>query len=100
MKADLHIHSRHSARAPEWLFRRVGLPDSYTAPAALSDALRGRGMDFVTITDHNRIDGCLEIADRPGTFTSVQLSARFPEDRAKIYLLVWGITEAQYRELM
>ena len=30
MKADLHLHSRHSARAPEWLFRRVGLPDSYS----------------------------------------------------------------------
>jgi hypothetical protein len=24
LKADLHLHSRHSDRAPEWLFRRVG----------------------------------------------------------------------------
>ena len=39
MKADLHLHSRHSARAPEWLFRRVGLPDSYTDPRALYDKL-------------------------------------------------------------
>ena len=64
MKADLHLHSRHSARAPEWLFRRVGLPDSYSEPHALYDTLRARGMDFVTLTDHNRIEGCLEIADR------------------------------------
>ncbi len=99
MKADLHLHSRHSARAPEWLFRRVGLPDSYTPPAALYDALKGRGMDFVTITDHNRIDGCLEIADRPGVFISEQVSTRFPDDRCEVHLLVWGLTERQHEAM-
>ncbi|MEA3209849.1 MAG: hypothetical protein QOE70_2906 [Chthoniobacter sp.] len=96
MKADLHVHSRHSARAPEWLFRRVGLPDSYTEPRALYATLKERGMDFVTITDHNRIDGCLEIADRPGVFISEQVSTRFPDDRCEVHLLVWGLTEAQH----
>jgi hypothetical protein len=100
VKADLHLHSKYSAHAPEWFFRKVGLADSYSEPRTLYDRLRSGGMDFVTFTDHNRIDGCLEIAGLPGAFTSVQLSARFPEDRAKIYLLVWGITEAQYSDLM
>ena len=100
VKADLHLHSKFSAHAPEWFFRKVGLADSYSEPGALYDRLRAGGMDFVTFTDHNRIDGCLEIAGRPGAFTSVQLSARFPEDRAKIYLLIWGITEQEYHELM
>jgi len=99
LKADLHLHSRHSERAPEWLFRRVGLPDSYSEPRALYEKLRERGMDLVTITDHNRIDGCLEIADRPGVFVSEQVSTRFPEDRCEVHVLVWGITEAQHREL-
>lgn len=99
LKADLHIHSRHSARAPEWLFRRVGLPDSYTPPGALYDSLKARGMDFVTITDHNRIDGCLEIADRSGVFISEQVSTRFPDDRCEVHLLVWGISEAQHGEI-
>jgi len=99
MKADLHLHSRHSERAPEWLFRRVGLPDSYSEPGALYEKLRERGMDLVTITDHNRIDGCLEIADRPGVFVSEQVSTRFPEDRCELHVLVWGITETQHREL-
>ncbi|HEX8295902.1 MAG TPA: glycosyltransferase, partial [Chthoniobacteraceae bacterium] len=98
-RADLHLHSHHSARAAEWLFRRVGLPDSYSPPGALYDAAKERGMQFVTITDHNRIEGCLEIADRPGTFLSEQVSARFPEDRCEVHLLVWGITEAQHTEL-
>lgn len=99
MKADLHIHSKYSAHAPEWFFRKIGLADSYSEPRALYDRLRAAGMDGVTFTDHNRIEGCLEIAALPGAFTSVQLSARFPEDRTKVHLLVWGITEAQHREM-
>jgi len=99
VKADLHIHSKYSTRAPEWFFRKIGLADSYSEPRALYDRLRAAGMDFVTFTDHNRIDGCLEIAGRPGAFTSVQISARFPEDRAKVHLLVWGLSEAQHHEL-
>ena len=99
MKADLHLHSRFSDRAPEWLFRRAGLPDSYSTPGALYEKLRERGMDFVTLTDHNRIEGCLEIADRPGVFLSEQVSTRFPDDRCEAHLLVWGISEAQHREI-
>jgi glycosyltransferase involved in cell wall biosynthesis len=56
-------------------------------------------MDLVTITDHNRIEGGLAIADRPGTFLSEQVSARFPEDRCRAHVLVWGIDEAQHAEL-
>ncbi len=36
-----------------------------------------RGMDFVTITDHDTIDGVLQIADRPDVFVSEELTARF-----------------------
>ncbi len=60
---DLHIHSRFSARSEEWLFRRFDFPDSYSDPRELYGKLRERGMDFVTITDHDTIDGSLEIAD-------------------------------------
>ncbi|MEQ1860884.1 MAG: glycosyltransferase [Chthoniobacteraceae bacterium] len=99
MKADLHIHTKYSARAPEWFFRKIGLADSYSDPRALYDRLRAAGMDGVTFTDHNCIDGCLAIAELPGAFVSVQVSARFPEDRTKIHLLVWGVSEAQHGEL-
>jgi glycosyltransferase involved in cell wall biosynthesis len=99
VKADLHLHSRYSSRPPEWFFRRVGLPDSCSEPRALYKQLCDRGMDLVTITDHNRIEGCLEIADLPGVFISEQVSARFPEDRCQAHILVWGITELQHREI-
>ena len=98
-RCDLHIHSRFSARSEEWLFRRFDFPDSYTDPRDLYRLLRNRGMDFVTITDHDTIDGNLQIADLIDTFISEEVTTYFPQDPCKIHLLVWGITEAQHSEI-
>ncbi|MCX6968075.1 MAG: histidinol-phosphatase, partial [Verrucomicrobia bacterium] len=98
-KADLHLHSRYSDRSAEWLFRRLNFPDSYSDPLALYTRLRTAGMQFVTFTDHNRIEGCLAIAELPGVFVSEQISTYFPENRSRVEILAWGITEAQHRDL-
>ncbi|MDZ4200064.1 MAG: glycosyl transferase, partial [Kiritimatiellia bacterium] len=98
-RADLHVHSKHSDRPSEWFLRRIGAPESFVEPGELYTACRERGMDFVTITDHNSIGGALEIADRPGTFLSAELTTYFPEDGCKIHCLALGITEAQFAEL-
>ncbi|HTL78242.1 MAG TPA: glycosyltransferase, partial [Candidatus Babeliales bacterium] len=98
-RCDLHIHSRHSARSEEWLFRRFDFPDSYSDPNQLYEQLRKRGMDYVTITDHDSIDGCLEIANRPRTFISEQVTTYFPDDACKLHILVWGISELQHRDI-
>ncbi len=91
MKVDLHLHSRFSDRSADWLFRRFDFPDSYSEPRALHAALRARGMDLVTLTDHNTLDGCLEIADLPGVFLSEEVTTAFPDDRCKVNLLVWNL---------
>jgi glycosyltransferase involved in cell wall biosynthesis len=96
---DLHIHSRFSARSEEWLFRRFDFPDSYSDPRELYRLLRERGMDFVTITDHDTIEGNLEIAELEGTFISEEVTTYFPHDPCKIHLLVWGISEGQHSEI-
>ena len=96
---DLHIHSRFSARSEEWLFRRFDFPDSYTDPRDLYRLLRKRGMDFVTITDHDTIDGNLEIAELGHTFISEEVTTYFPHDPCKLHLLVWGISEAQHSDI-
>src|SRR5438067_2595524 len=98
-KVDLHLHSRYSDRSAEWFFRRFEFPDSYSDPQKLYRKLKEKGMTFVTLTDHNRIDGCLEIADLPGTFLSEEVTARFPEDQVTVHLLVWNLTEAQHNEI-
>jgi glycosyltransferase involved in cell wall biosynthesis len=98
-RCDLHIHSKFSARSEDWLFRRFDFPDSCTEPAELYAQLRERGMDLVTITDHDSIDGCLAILDRPQTFISEQVTTYFPQDPCKVHLLVWGITTAQHQDI-
>ena len=98
-RCDLHLHSRCSERSEEWLFRRFDFPDSYSEPRDLHRELKARGMDFVTITDHDTIAGCLQIADLPDTFLSEQITTYFPQDPCKINLLAWGISEAQHNEI-
>lgn len=98
-KADLHLHSRYSDRSAEWLFRRFEFPDSVSEPLDLYQSLKQKGMSYVTLTDHNTIAGCLEIAEEPDTFLSVEATAYFPEDRQRAHLLIWHLTETQFREI-
>lgn len=98
-RADLHVHSRHSDRAADWVLRRLDFPASCSAPLELYQRLRERGMDFVTLTDQNTLAGCLEIAHLPGVFLSEEVVTVFPEDECRVHVLVWGITEAQHLEI-
>lgn len=98
-RCDLHLHSKYSDRSEDWIFRRLDFPDSYSDPQELYTRAKTAGMDFVTITDHDSIDGGLTIADRPDVFLSEQVTTYFPQDPCKIHLLVWGISEAQHREI-
>ena len=59
-----------------------------------------RGMDFVTITDHDTIDGVLTIADRADVFFSEELSATFRcEPDAAVHVLCWDIDRGDHEWL-
>jgi len=98
-KADLHVHSKASNRPPEWILRQFGAPESFTEPREVYRLCRERGMDFVTLSDHDTIAGGLEIAHLPGTFLSEEVTVEFPEDGCEIHCLAIGITEAQHRDI-
>jgi predicted metal-dependent phosphoesterase TrpH len=98
-KADLHVHSKHSDRPSEWFLRRIGAPESYADPLEIYRRAQHRGMDFVTISDHNCIRGALEIAHLNGTFLSSEVTTYFPEDGCKVHVLVLGIDESQFRTI-
>ncbi|MGA8262116.1 MAG: PHP domain-containing protein [Arenicellales bacterium] len=59
--ADLHLHSRYSVFSSEYLVRMLELNDSYTGIDTLYAQAKARGMNFVTVTDHDTIDGALEL---------------------------------------
>jgi predicted metal-dependent phosphoesterase TrpH len=60
-------------------------------------------MDLVTITDHDSIDGCLELLDRlgdlPDFITGEEVSATVPEFKHVVHVGVYGLNEAQHREI-
>jgi hypothetical protein len=98
-RADLHVHSKHSSKPSEWILRQFRAPESYTEPLEVYRLCRERGMDFVTISDHDCIDGALEIAHLPGVFLSSEVTVEFPEDGCEIHCLVTGVTEEEHREI-
>ncbi len=91
-RVDLHCHSTASQLSRLGVQRSLGLPECATPPQEVYELARRRGMDFVTITDHDTIDGCLELADRPDCFVSEELTARFAGEPQAVHVLCYGIT--------
>ncbi len=98
---DLHVHSTASKRPSEWFLKKVGARESYTDIDTLYAKAKAQGMKYVTVTDHNTIEGALElIAKYPDdTFMSVEATTYFPENKCKIHLLVYDITQAQFEKI-
>lgn len=100
-KADLHVHSIYSERPSNWFLQRIGASESYTSPDYIFNTAIAKGMDFVTVTDHNRMDASLYLKDKypDKVFTGVESTAYFPEDNCKIHVLLYGISEKQFSEV-
>ena len=77
--------------------------DCYSPPEDVYRVAKARGMDLVAITDHDPIDGCLELLDRHPDARDVivgeEVSCRLPDGDIEVHLGVYGMTEALHREL-
>jgi glycosyltransferase involved in cell wall biosynthesis/predicted metal-dependent phosphoesterase TrpH len=99
-RVDLHCHSTASAISKLGVQRALGLPECATPPQEVYELAKRRGMDFVTITDHDAIDGALEIAARHGdAFVSEELTAWFRGEPQAVHILCWGITPDDHERL-
>jgi predicted metal-dependent phosphoesterase TrpH len=72
--------------------------ECYSEPRHVYARARSRGMDLVTLTDHDTIAGAVEIASLPGTFVSEEVTCELPGGRV-IHLGVWDISEAQHERI-
>ncbi|MGB6064498.1 MAG: glycosyltransferase [Desulfomonilaceae bacterium] len=99
MKIDMHVHSKFSKRPSEWILKKLGCPESFTDPVHLYNVAKTRGMSLVTITDHNTVEGCLEIGHLPDTFISEEVTAYFPDDGCKLHVLVYNIDEKKHEDI-
>ena len=100
-RADLHVHSWHSTVNGDLPFFRSR--DCYSSPVDVYRTAKARGMNIVTITDHDSIDGCLELRDRfpdaDDILDGEEVSCRLPDGDIDVHLAVYGMTEALHRDV-
>ena len=99
-KSDIHVHSKYSNKPTIWALKKINCPESYTSPEFIYKSAQKMGMDYVTITDHNTIQGALEIAHLPGVFVSTEVTAYFPEDGCKLHIVILDINEETFKDVM
>jgi len=98
-RADLHVHSHYSG--PGHLHGK-GLRGGVGDPEMLYAVARARGMNLVTFTDLDTIDGCLDLLNRQpdiGDFViSEEIVAAEPRTGRTVHILLYDINESQHRE--
>ena len=104
MRADLHVHSYHSGYNHDLPFLRSR--DCYNCPEAVYRTAKARGMDIVTITDHDSIDGCLEFLSRhpdtPDFIIGEEITCWMPGIGGapiEVHIAAYGMTEQAHREI-
>jgi glycosyltransferase involved in cell wall biosynthesis len=99
-KVDFHLHSEASNVTDYYAANQFAIPESYSDPLVLHALLKARGMDLVTLTDHNSIDGVKAMLDRglPDVFISAEMTTTFPEDGCNIHITIANVSEAQFAE--
>jgi predicted metal-dependent phosphoesterase TrpH len=97
MKCDLHVHSLHSGHCNIPFFKRF-CRESYSDPEQVYHTLKGRGMDLVTLTDHDSIDGCQGLRRYPDFFMSEEVTCRMPSGTFA-HVGVYDLSERQHIEI-
>lgn len=97
MKCDLHVHSIHSGTVPAAIVRHFFL-ESYSPPTDVYATLRKRGMDLITLTDHDSIAGAEELRRHPDFFVSEEVTCRMPSG-TQVHVGVYDLTERQHSEI-
>jgi len=95
----MHVHSTASELSKLGIQRSLQLPECATPPEEVYRLAKRRGMDFVTITDHDTIAGALELAHLPGTFISEELTVWFKGEAQAVHVLCYGITPEDHEWL-
>jgi predicted metal-dependent phosphoesterase TrpH len=97
MRCDLHVHTRNSGMCGVPFLNRI-CRESYNDPQSVYETLKQRGMDLVTVTDHDSIDAVEPLRSYPDFFLSEEVTCTTPSG-TEIHLGVYGIGENHHREL-
>jgi glycosyltransferase involved in cell wall biosynthesis len=100
-RVDFHIHSYASNVTDYYASNSLAIPESYSDPLENHRLLKARGMDLVTLTDHNSIDGVKVMLDAglEDVFISAEMTATFPEDGCNIHVTAANVSEQEFAEI-
>jgi glycosyltransferase involved in cell wall biosynthesis len=98
-RADLHCHSEASCLTAEAVLNAIHCPECYSTPQDVYAQAKRRAMDFVTITDHDTMEGIKTLAGRADVLVGEELTCFFPEDACKLHVLVFGLGGEDHERL-
>lgn len=97
MRCDLHVHTRASGMCTVPVLNRV-CRESYSQPHDVYETLKRRGMDLVTVTDHDSIDAGDALLPFADFFLSEEVSCVTPAG-TRIHVGVYDIQERHHFEI-
>jgi predicted metal-dependent phosphoesterase TrpH len=97
MKCDMHVHTVHSGMCTIPVMSHF-CRESYNHPQALYDSLKAKGMDLVTVTDHDSIDAVEALRSRPDFFLSEEVTCHLPGG-TEIHVGVYDLNDRQHIEI-
>jgi len=97
MKCDLHVHTLHSGMCTVPVMDRI-CRESYNDPDEVYRILKGRGMNLVTVTDHDSIEASEGLRHYPDFFLSEEVSC-ISASGTRLHVGVHDISERQHVEL-
>ncbi len=97
MKCDMHVHSWHSGMCNTPLASRI-CRECYSQPQDVYAHLKARGMDLVTLTDHDSICGMESLRHHPDVFVSEEVTCRMPSGTIA-HLGAYDITERDHIQI-
>lgn len=97
MRCDLHVHTRYSGPVDLPGLRHVSR-ECYSDPGAVYETAKRRGMDLVTITDHDTIEGALLLAHLPDFIVGEEVTLDLGQGR-QVHLGVWDLDESRHHRI-
>src|ERR1700691_1515748 len=97
MRCDLHVHSIHSGKNTTPILDRI-CRESYNDPEEVYATLKGKGMDLVTITDHDSVGSAEALRRHPDFFLSEEVTCHMPSGTL-LHVGVYDVTERQHIQI-